>query len=306
MEKKLEERFDAFVHAKGLFAVNSVVFYQKDQLLLERYYNGYTNQDTHEMNAIWKGILSLLTGIALDKHLLKSVEVPVCTYLEAYDSFEEEWHHLLKVKHLLTMTSGIFFKEGIDYDCKLLRFMLEKEDWVSYIASKPMMNVPGLKYHYKEWDAILLSCLLQKAVKKPLFQFCKEVLFDPLGIESEPWPESPLGISYPVYIYKDQAKISAIDLAKIGKLLLHQGVYQGKRIVSRGYLKEACAPSLRNQWFGYLWHLYPYGYGLKGLGGQELVIYPEKEIVFVMQSTPTKIKSMYEYVLPFLIDLYQL
>ena len=87
--------------------------------------------------------------------------------------------------------------------------------------------------------------------------------------------------------------LSARDMAKIGLLTLHGGEWDGQRIVSYEYVKTSVSPSEASKEYACLWWLSDKGYHGRGFGGQELNVYPEKNIVAVVQATVTPSSKSY-------------
>ena len=56
-----------------------------------------------------------------------------------------------------------------------------------FVLEQPMVAGPGLAWHYNNGSAEVAGAVVKKATGKPLDQFAKEVLFDPLGIDGWEW-----------------------------------------------------------------------------------------------------------------------
>jgi CubicO group peptidase (beta-lactamase class C family) len=68
--------------------------------------------------------------------------------------------------------------------------------------------------------------------------FIREEIFGPLGIKDFGWTLDRAGNPYGMA----GLQIRAIDLAKIGKLMLDEGVWQGRQIVSKEWVRKSVAP----------------------------------------------------------------
>jgi CubicO group peptidase (beta-lactamase class C family) len=80
------------------------------------------------------------------------------------------------------------------------------------------------------------------------------------------------------------------DLAKIGYLYLHDGMWDGKRIVSGDWVKQSLTPYIdaeEGYKYGFKWWLLPrtdmqqYVWMGMGFGGQRLMVFPEEELIAV-------------------------
>lgn len=280
------EKLDAYVKSKHYRLLNSVLVYKGDEIILERYYNNCNEQSRHNIKSIWKSILSICCGIAMDTGFIKSVDEPIATYLPMFDGRNNAYHPFISIKHLLTMTSGIYWNGGIKYHCPMMEQFNRAKNRIEYISDIKMAAVPGTVSLYKEWDVILLSAVISAASGMNAFDFCNEYLYKPLGIESGRWFTFPDGLCYNIGTTPAQqaeSDLSARELAKIGLLFKHDGNWNGKQIVPKAYIQEALAP--HEPGYGYLWWLYDNGYGCSGYGGQQIKVIPEQDIVYVLQAT---------------------
>ena len=280
-------RLDDYIIENRYRLVNSVLVYENDEFALERYYNKFTLESRSQIKSVWKSILSLTLGICLDKGLIGSVDEPVSGYLPIFNGDIHPYHKRVTIRHLLTMSSGIYWNGGVNYHCPMVEQLRRSRNWAEHIADVQMKALPGSAFQYKEWDVILLSAVIGAAFGNSSWDCCEKYLYKPLGIQSDAWTRTKCGVAYPSYGEDCTSDLSARDLAKIGLLVLHGGIWNGQRILSEEYVKAAVSPSGANSGYGFLWWLSDKGYHGRGFGGQELNIYPEKNIVAVVQATVT-------------------
>jgi len=284
---------DNYLKIKQYRLVNSVLVYENNELIFERYYNKTNENTRNQIKSVWKSILSLTLGICLNKGFIKNIDEPICNYLPQFAQNIHPYHSLITIRHLLTMSSGIYFNGGIHYHCPMMDQMRRSRDWAAHIADVQITDFPGTKFVYKEWDVILLSALIGKACGGSAYDICREYLYEPLEIKSVKWTQSKCGVDYPSYGADMTDVLSARDMAKIGLLTLHGGVWNGRQIVSEEYIKTAVSPSESNKEYGCLWWLSDKGYHGRGFGGQELNVYPDKNIVAVIQAKVTPSSKSY-------------
>ena len=279
---------DDYIKQKHYRLVNSVLVYKDNEIVYERYYNKFNENSKNNIKSIWKSILSICIGICLDKEYIKSLDEPICNYLDEFNQGIHSYHKLITIRHLLTMTSGIYWNKGIHYHCPMLEQMFRTNNWLEHIADIAMADFPGTKYVYKEWDVILLSAVISKATGMDAYEFCNQNLYQPLQIQSGEWPASKCGISYTIIAGKEESSdLSARDLAKIGLLFLNNGIWHGERIISDEYIKQAVTPTKQAQNYGFLWWLFDGGYTCMGIGGQEINVLPKHNLVAVIQAKYT-------------------
>ena len=286
MKEELALLIDDYIKEKRYPLINSILLYQDGEVILERYYNNYKEDSKNNIKSIWKSILSICTGICLDKGYIKSLDEPIANYLKEFGENVHAFHKLITIRHLLTMSSGIYWNGGVHYHCPMLDQLFRVNNCIEQIADTDMADVPGMKYVYKEWDVILLSALISKATKMSTYDFCARNLYGPLGIKSGEWAKFKNGVDYNISLnskLETRSDLSARDLAKLGLLFLDNG----RNIVSESYVKETVLPSRNAQNYGLLWWLFEDGYGCMGYGGQEIKVVPSKNMVYVIQATAT-------------------
>ncbi|HBL84664.1 MAG: serine hydrolase [Clostridiales bacterium GWF2_38_85] len=313
MNPELIHRFDEYAKAHHYRLLNSVLIYKGDKIVLERYYNKFTENSRNNVKSIWKSILSICCGIAIDRGFIKNVDEPIATYLPVFDGRNNPYHSMITIKHLLTMKSGIYWNGGVKYHCPMLQQFCRTKDRLAYLADVKMDSLPGTKSVYKEWDVILLSAVLSTATGMNTFDFCNEFLYKPLGIESGRWFTFSDGLCYNIGTTpaeQAQSDLSARDLAKIGMLFKNGGKWNDEKIVSEVYVKEALTPldlthghTLIKQGYGYMWWISPDGYGCSGYGGQQIKVIPKRDIVYVLQATVLSSHRDYNDVVNLIIDL---
>lgn len=107
------------------------------------------------------------------------------------------------------------------------------------------------------------------------------------------------------------------DLARIGYLFLHDGVWNEKRILAKGWVAEATAP-IEQAIYGFQWWVPPHPelegqnvFMANGLGGQYLIVIPQQDLIAVFtgwningisSKKPPEINSLLERVLAAVID----
>lgn len=278
--------------------INSVLVWQEGKITAENYYNGFTSESRNVLRSVAKSILSLTVGIALDKALLPTLDVPIANYLPQFREGRDPMHPLITVRHLLTMTSGICWNGGVHYHCPMMEQIHRSKNWLSHIADCTVTTLPGTYHNYKEFDVILLTAVLE-TVCGDLFNFISRELYLPLGIKSGRWYKSPCGVYYSVGGGKEgeesPSNLTAREMLAIGKCLF-RGNFNGQQIIPESYLSEATSASENsiNPNYGYLFWLGKDWYACRGYGGQRIHIFPKENMIVVIQATPTSRGMAYD------------
>jgi CubicO group peptidase (beta-lactamase class C family) len=192
---------------------------------------------------------------------------------------------------ILTMRTGIRWdEESTEYtdprnNCAVME---GREDWVRYVLEQPMAADPGTTFVYNSGATELLSYLLWKTTGRQADDYAKEHLFAPLGITDFYWKRTPKGLADT----EGGLYLAPRDLAKIGYLYLHKGVWDGKRLLPESWAKASTEPltatNEKGYEYGYQWWAMPKGDGLShggynawGYGGQLLLVVPELDLIAV-------------------------
>jgi CubicO group peptidase (beta-lactamase class C family) len=252
----------------------------------------YRGGDLHSLQSVTKTIASATIGVAVTRHEFPSLDTPVLQFFDAAKVENvDERKRRMTIRHLLTMTAGLQWNEGLPYnDPKNSASVMEASpDWVRYTLDQPMAEEPGARFNYNSGASELLAHIFRVATGQDIEEYAARNLFAPLGINRFYWKRIPSGLADT----EGGLYLERHDLARI-MLLFHQnGLWDGKQIVSADWVKESIAPSVTvnaksGVKYGLKWWLYPYGkddprlaFAGSGFGGQLPIVIPQYDIVVV-------------------------
>lgn len=299
----IDLQIDEYIKQKRYRQINSVIVSKDSEIIAERYFNNFDVSSRNPIKSVAKSIMSIAAGIALDKGLISSLDELISKFIPEFNEGRDPFHKMITIKHLLTMSSGICWNGGVHYHCPMLAQMRRSGDWISHIADCAVIDRPGTKYNYKEWDIILLAKVLDVACGD-MFDFINDNIYKFLEIKSDRWYKSNCRVYYSVADgdedkYESYSNLTARDMLKIGQLFLQSGYYNGKQIISADYIKQAINSSNVNKEYGYLWWRGDNWYACKGYGGQNIFVIPDKSLIVVTQATPTSRGMSYNDVIWF-------
>jgi CubicO group peptidase (beta-lactamase class C family) len=283
---QLSDIYNDFHGDPEIWQVRSLLVFRNGKLVAESYTKD--DEDITTPRAIWsatKQVLGLLTGIALEKQLIKDINDPISDYLIETEDYPDKLN--ITIEHLLTMRSGIdYSNDGLGgQTADILRQLPDKV--TSFILGLPLADLPGKKAVYKDGDPQLVSSVIQAACGKSTADWAKKVLFDPMNIKYLEWTQ-----------YKDGTTLGGFgilttprELAKFGQCVLDSGNWKGTTIVSKEWIAEMTTvrvPDLYGFQFGYLWWKDASRdlTIMSGHGGQYVFINPTKKLLVVMTSEP--------------------
>lgn len=261
--------------------VDSVLIVKNGNLVAEKYFGTYNRDTTHQIYSNTKSITSTLVGIACDKGKIKLDDKVVEFFPDKKFDNNDAVKDSITVKDLLTMTSGIQWPYGIT---DALLEMRESDSWVDFVMNRPMDTEPGTVFSYNTGGMEVISAILNKVNGVTEEEFAQQYLFGPLGITDYKWPKTPEGYS----MGGVGLEMKPRDMAKIGQLMLQNGVWDGQQIVSADWVKEATAAKISETiipgaGYGYNWWIRPdiQGYFAAGVDGQLIYILPNQNMVVV-------------------------
>ena len=262
--------------------------FRNDSMVYEKYFEGHGPKAISNSFSMAKTFVSILTGIAIAEGKIKSVEDKVGDYLP---EFSEGKNAELRIKHLLTMSSGINFDEDykspIAYPAKAYYGNDLSELTLKYQVTK----TPGKEFEYLSGNTEILAFVLAKATGKTISDYASEKLWKPLGAETDAlWNldhENGVEKAYCCFI------ASAGDFARLGSLYLNKGKFAGQQIVPENYVEQSIVPAdltdsetkSKIDRYGYSWWLVKYRgeniFYARGILGQYVIMIPSQRIIAV-------------------------
>jgi len=219
--------------------LDSFIVIRHGYLVHEAYYGASSRDDVHTLQSVSKSVTSLVTGIAAD---LGSVdpEATVLSVLPRYaDASADPRLPRVTLRQLLQMRSGINFYENPYLGSPLETLNNSRGDWVRIALEQPFNAEPGALWQYNSGGVIALGAAVAQAARTRFNDLARERLFAPLGISGPYWYVSP----YDATVHTGGGlNMRAIDLARIGYLVLKQGQWDGRQVVSSEWLSRSTAP----------------------------------------------------------------
>jgi CubicO group peptidase (beta-lactamase class C family) len=270
--------------------VHSVLIIKDGKLVFEEYFYEYTKDSLQELRSASKSFVSALTGIAIEKGVIKSKHETVLSYFPEYNfKNNSEAKKRITIENLLTNQSGL--------DCDVSNpksegnetTMSNTDDWVKFTLDLPMVDTPGGKGMYCSGNPITLGRIIEKTTKQPLPEFARKNLFFPLRITKFKWNFKPDKSSSETFC---QVYLRPRDMAKFGLLYLNKGNWNGKQILSKDWVQESLTKHsiVQGVDYGYLWWLKYldangvryYGKAAQGNGGQKIYIWEQQNMVTII------------------------
>jgi uncharacterized protein (TIGR03437 family) len=260
----------------------SLLVFRNGRLVFERYFHGSQAADSNNIKSVSKSVLSILTGIAIQEGLLRGTDQKLYEFYSEYFLPGDDPRKLdITIAHLMTMTAGF-----LQVETGALHSQWDSSPNPNqFVIELPLDSTPGEKFNYSTGLSHLLSGILTKASGTGTLDFANSRLFGPLGVTCARWSQDPTGI----YIGGSEVWLTARDLAKIGLLVLRNGRWADRTIVSEDWLRTSTRLRVRTQSvlgdYAYFWWKatidgYPATIGM-GYGGQYMFLVPDLDLIMV-------------------------
>ncbi len=278
----------AWVDAVGrLDAVHTFVLVRHGHVIAQGAWAPYDLDRPHQLYSHSKSFTSTAIGFLVDDRKLDLDRPLFDLFPDRFPADADAKVRALRVRDLLTMNTGF---DGSDNMCA----HPEEPDWLkSFFATKPGVW-PGTRFRYDTCATYVLAAVVEKISGKPMMDFLQERLCRPLGFGTIYTHLSPTGIALGGYGMYARTP----DLAKFGQLYLNEGEWNGRRILSRDWVRLATAKHTKSgfppadepvtDWtsgYGFqFWRCRHGAYRADGSHGQYTVVMPEQGAVLSVTS----------------------
>ena len=254
---------------------------QHGEIVFERCYRDSGPADLHSAHSVTKSFISTLVGILAGDGLL-SLDAPVASLVDAPAFRSDPVRRSITVRHLLTMSSGLYGHGWWDID------ELEERNEPVLVGAleAPLVAPPGWGFLYNNGASHVLSAVIEAVAGARPDEVAAERLFGPLGIDRWSWPTDPQGHQWGC----GDLELAAHDLLKLGLLYRNGGRWDGTRVLDEGYVRTATSPLMEGGppehcGYGFLWWVADRArrpsYFAGGYGGQYIVVVPGLDLVVV-------------------------
>ncbi len=271
----------AFEGGSAATGTRAVVVIWHGQLVAERYADGF---DRHTRLAGWsmtKSVTNALAGILVKEGKLNTgAPAPI-------PAWSGDDRRLITVADLMHMNSGLRWWEFYGGPSDATDMLFKEANMGEYAANSSLRHSPGQVFNYSSGTANILSLILRKAIgEEYYYRFPYEQLFEKIGMYSAVLEPDASG----TFVGSSYCYATARDWARFGLLYLHDGVWNGQRILPEGWVKWTTTGAS----YGALWWLnkeegrtrrHPQlpvdCYACEGYEGQYVWVVPSSDLVVV-------------------------
>jgi CubicO group peptidase (beta-lactamase class C family) len=209
------------------------------RLVAEAYAPGFSKETPFCGWSMSKSVLALLVGAAAGRGLLRTSDRALLP----------EWagpgdpRGAVTLEDLLRMRSGLAFDETYaDPLSDVTQSLFALPDSAAAAAAKPLLYPPGTWWKYASGTSNIVSKVLRRALERgglDYHRFPREALFGPLGMGTALFETDAAG----TFVGSSFVYAAARDWARLGRLCLQDGVWEGRRLLPEGWVKFLSTPT---------------------------------------------------------------
>ncbi len=263
---------------------------QGDTVLLERYQYARQPEQRFTSFSMAKTVIAMLIGVALNEGRIRSLDDLAQVYAPELRGSE---YGNTPLRHLLTMSSGVQFREdydGRDDAVRLSRATFGGQSEGGANVAKLFnrrIAAPGERWYYASAETFVLAVVLRQAIGQDIATYFSDKIWKPLGAEQEAtWLIDASGLEVGYMGFNATLR----DYGRLAMMMARSGVAQGKQLVPAAWVQEMTQahflPSRTGRWFGYGYQTWIFPdfdgtYAFLGVRGQAIYVDPSRQLVLV-------------------------
>ena len=257
-----------------------------DSITYEEYWHGYSEDSASNSFSMSKSYISTLVGVAIKDNII-NIDQKVCDFLPEYCGEKEK---LLTIKNLLTMSSGLNWNESYYNPLGKIAEAYYGNNLKKLVMNLKVIEPPGKVFKYYSCNTQLLAFILENTTGKSINEYASEKLWIPMGAKHPAlWnTDKKEGDEKAFCCINSNAR----DFARIGKLYMNNGNWNGTQIIDSTYVSQATSAAdlldkdgNKNLNYGYQFWITNYKdldiYYARGLWGQYVICIPDKDMIIV-------------------------
>src|ERR1043166_5998555 len=222
-------------------SIHSLLVVRQGFRAVEEYFNGSTAESVHTLQSVTKSVTSLLLGIAVEQGAVTSIDSPVIGFFPEYPDLLnlDDRKRSMTLRDILTMRTGLDWSEDPYEGSPLQALNATRTGWIRFVLDWPMREASGTRFEYNSGGVIVLGGVIYNTTGLVADQFARSNLFDPIGVGPATWYSGgPNGLPH----MGGGLNLRAKDMARLGYLVLRDGRWGSRQVISPAWLSAPPAP----------------------------------------------------------------
>ena len=264
--QRLIDRLDT-----AAFPMHGLLVQQHGRTVCEAYWGPFGPETPHRMYSVSKSVTALGIGILIGDGKLKLSDTVASYFPDLLPESSHPYVMQTTVRDLLRMATPHSHTS----------YTVQDPAWVDTFFRMQPSHPSGTLFAYDTAGTTVLSALMERITGGPMLAFFQKRLFGPLGFSRDVrWVETPEGVQW-----GGSGLICTLrDMAKLARLCLQKGKWNGEQLVPAWYIEEATTRQIDNTGTGYAGYGYQIwvmknGFQFYGMGSQYAFCYPRKDLI---------------------------
>ncbi|ARV15715.1 serine hydrolase domain-containing protein [Polaribacter sp. SA4-12] len=261
----------------------AVIVIYKDQIISEKYADGFTKESKILGWSMTKSILSTVFGVLQHQGKINVQDkAPI-------ESWQNDARKNITINNLLQMNSGLEWDENYDKISDATKMLFLDRDMTKMQENKPLVGKPNQSWNYSSGTTNLLSGILRSQFKthQEYLDFWYSDFIDKIGMSSMVLEADLSGN----YVGSSYSWATARDWGKFGLLYLKNGNWNGEELFTKDWVDYITTPTQTSEGiYGAQFWLNADGgfkdvpknmYYSDGYQGQRVYVLPDNDMVIV-------------------------
>ena len=255
---------------------------QNDSIVHESYFDGYTKDSKSNSFSMAKSVVTMALGKAIMEGKIKSLDQKV---IDFFPELKGEFAKDVTVGDLSSMASGLSWDEKYYSPFSIVTRAYFDDDLKKVILGLEINEKPRNSFKYLSGASQLLAMWIEKASGEYVSDYVSENFWQPMGAENEAlWQldHEKDGIEKAYCCIASNAR----DFARLGKLYLNNGSWNGKQLLDSSFVQKCITPRFpESPQYGYGFWMHTINnkklFYLRGHLGQFVIVVPEDNLIIV-------------------------
>jgi CubicO group peptidase (beta-lactamase class C family) len=288
IERGVQAIIDMSMDSINAPQVHAVAIARNGKLVLEEYFHGDNRNYLHNERSAAKSVSATIIGASMLAGSPMKLSTPVYQVMNGgtVPADLEPRKRAMTLENLMTMSSGYFCDDNNDDAPGNEDQMWQKQtDFVKFTLGLPLAFSPGDTAIYCSVNPNLALNMAGRAAGESPFYLFDRLVATPMGITRYIWPLDRVRNPYG----GGGMGLMTRDFMKFGQLMLDDGTWHGRRILSSEFVRRASSTLMKiaGRDYGLLWWPQSFtvdnrtirGFAALGNGGQIVMVFPELKLV---------------------------
>ncbi len=266
--------------------LHSFILAKGQNIFAEAYRAPFKKGELHRMYSVSKTFTSMALGLLVGEGKVKLDDKVIKFFPEYDEATKDEYVRNMTVEDLLKMSTA--FSYPSTYGAKNKAFL--EPSWVDTFFNVESSHAGGTVWNYDTSASYMLGVIVERITGMPFVEYLNKKALSKLDCSKDMrCLKAPEG-----YAWGGSAVLaSTLDLAKLARLVMNMGEWNGEQLLPRDYVERATSKQADNDQSGFRTPTDGHGYGYQiwrtidntfsflGMGAQVAICMPEEDLLFV-------------------------